>query len=264
MSDDVTIWSALADTKRRQIVNLLEEKPRTTSELSKYFEVTRFAVMKHLTVLEKADLIKVERQGRTRWNFLNVDFADFLRTKLADDKSARLVDILGLFPGKGSGPSVSSSKADHFFIEQKVLLQATPAQVFTALTEDINGWWGQRISTHSQVVMEPFVNGRFYEEFSAAGHSILYATVTTIKQGQELRLRGTLEFSEQVANAPAPDNHVHIILEPQDNATQLSLRHYLGGSVEETVGAAFKHHWHILLNHYLIPFIEKGIRYQGT
>lgn len=59
MSGDVSIWTALADSKRRLIINLLEEEPRTTSELSEFFDVSRFAVMKHLKVLEQANLIKV-------------------------------------------------------------------------------------------------------------------------------------------------------------------------------------------------------------
>jgi DNA-binding transcriptional ArsR family regulator len=49
---DVSIWTALPDPKRCQIT-LLEKKPRTTSELSSNFDVSRFAVMKHLKVLEQ-------------------------------------------------------------------------------------------------------------------------------------------------------------------------------------------------------------------
>lgn len=50
---DVSTWTALSDLKRRQIITLLEEKPRTTSELSSNFDVMRFAVMKHVKVLEQ-------------------------------------------------------------------------------------------------------------------------------------------------------------------------------------------------------------------
>ena len=37
-----------------------------------HFPVTRFAIMKHLRVLEAADLIMSRRQDRKRWNFINV------------------------------------------------------------------------------------------------------------------------------------------------------------------------------------------------
>lgn len=52
--------------------NAMKEHPRTTSELSDLFEVSRFAVMKNLTILERAGLVVVRRRGRERWNHLNV------------------------------------------------------------------------------------------------------------------------------------------------------------------------------------------------
>ncbi len=54
------------------MLDLLSEKPRTTGELSAAFpKLSRFAVMKHLRVLDAAGLIVVTREGRQRWNSLN-------------------------------------------------------------------------------------------------------------------------------------------------------------------------------------------------
>jgi DNA-binding transcriptional ArsR family regulator len=54
------------------MLDLLAERPRTTGELSAAFgKLSRFAVMKHLSVLHRAGLIVVTRQGRQRWNSLN-------------------------------------------------------------------------------------------------------------------------------------------------------------------------------------------------
>jgi len=44
---------------------------RTTGELAERFSTTRFAVMKHLAVLEKARLVVVRRSGRERCNHFN-------------------------------------------------------------------------------------------------------------------------------------------------------------------------------------------------
>ncbi len=68
---DDAIWSAMSDVSRREILDLLRVKPLTTSELCEHFDFTRFAVMKHLKVLEKAGLVMVERRGRQRINHLN-------------------------------------------------------------------------------------------------------------------------------------------------------------------------------------------------
>ncbi len=66
------VWKALADPTRRRILDLLRDGPRTTGDLcGKFGGVTRFAVMKHLGILETAGLVIVKRQGRERWNHLN-------------------------------------------------------------------------------------------------------------------------------------------------------------------------------------------------
>src|SRR5918992_2896113 len=70
--DTAVVWKALADPTRRAILDLLADRARTTGELSGAFpEVSRFAVMKHLGVLEAAGLVVVRRRGRERWNHLN-------------------------------------------------------------------------------------------------------------------------------------------------------------------------------------------------
>jgi len=67
------IFKALADHRRRQILDLLKQAPKTTGELCDHFKkIDRCTVMQHLGVLEKAGLVIVKREGRRRWNYLNV------------------------------------------------------------------------------------------------------------------------------------------------------------------------------------------------
>ena len=75
------IFKALADPTRRRILDLLAVRPRTTAELCEAFpKLSRFAVMKHLGVLQRAQLLLVTREGRLRWNSLNaVPLLDVLR-----------------------------------------------------------------------------------------------------------------------------------------------------------------------------------------
>ncbi len=70
-ADDDAVWRALGDPTRRRILDLLRDRARTTGELAEEFPVTRFAVMKHLSVLVDAGLVLVERRGRERFNHLN-------------------------------------------------------------------------------------------------------------------------------------------------------------------------------------------------
>ncbi|MBI1344896.1 helix-turn-helix domain-containing protein [bacterium] len=71
--DQDLVWKALADSTRREILDLLRDGPRQTTEIVAQFpELSRFGVMKHLDVLRAADLIRTRSEGRLRVNSLNV------------------------------------------------------------------------------------------------------------------------------------------------------------------------------------------------
>ena len=66
------VFKALADRRRRRILDLLKAERRTTGELcSRFPKLDRCSVMQHLGVLEEAGLIIVKREGRLRWNYIN-------------------------------------------------------------------------------------------------------------------------------------------------------------------------------------------------
>ena len=67
------VFAAMASRIRRRILDLLREKPLTTGQIAvKFKTLSRFAVMQHLSVLVKAKLVVVRREGRERHNYLNV------------------------------------------------------------------------------------------------------------------------------------------------------------------------------------------------
>ena len=70
--DDDAVFKALADPSRRLLLDLLFERDgRTLTELDAELEMTRFGVMKHLRVLEDANLVVSRKQGREKLHFLN-------------------------------------------------------------------------------------------------------------------------------------------------------------------------------------------------
>jgi DNA-binding transcriptional ArsR family regulator len=70
---DDSVFKALADSRRREILDLLKTGPRTTGHLCAHFasSLDRCTVMQHIGVLERAELIVARREGRNRWNYLN-------------------------------------------------------------------------------------------------------------------------------------------------------------------------------------------------
>jgi len=66
------VWRALANPVRRAVLDLLRDGPLTTGELVQAFpDLSRFAVMQHLKVLEQAELVIPRKDGRQRFNYLN-------------------------------------------------------------------------------------------------------------------------------------------------------------------------------------------------
>jgi DNA-binding transcriptional ArsR family regulator len=71
--DGDLVFKALADPTRRHLLDLLfEREGRTLGELeAEVPDMTRFGVMKHLKVLEGADLVISKKVGREKQHFLN-------------------------------------------------------------------------------------------------------------------------------------------------------------------------------------------------
>ena len=66
------VWRALSNPVRRQLLDRLVAGPMSTGELTTTQpDLSRFAVMQHLGVLEEAGLVLVRREGRRRLNYLN-------------------------------------------------------------------------------------------------------------------------------------------------------------------------------------------------
>lgn len=66
------VFQALAHESRRAMLDILKAKPGLpVGELARHFDVSRIAVMNHLSVLEKAGLVVSEKVGRTRHLYLN-------------------------------------------------------------------------------------------------------------------------------------------------------------------------------------------------
>jgi DNA-binding transcriptional ArsR family regulator len=67
-----TVFRALADPTRRQLLDELFAKDgQSLSALEERLPMTRFGVMKHLRVLERANLVTTKRRGREKLHFLN-------------------------------------------------------------------------------------------------------------------------------------------------------------------------------------------------
>ena len=70
---DDRVFKALAGKDRRRILDLLKDAPMTTGDIGKHLpHLDSTTVMQHLRVLEDARLVFTKKEGRCRWNYLDV------------------------------------------------------------------------------------------------------------------------------------------------------------------------------------------------
>src|SRR4029450_7283118 len=95
MDDDDRVFKALADTTRRFLLDLLFVRDgRTLTELESELEMTRFGVMKHLRVLERAGLVVTRRSGREKLHYLNAVPIRQIHNRWIDKYTERHVSAL--------------------------------------------------------------------------------------------------------------------------------------------------------------------------
>jgi DNA-binding transcriptional ArsR family regulator/uncharacterized protein YndB with AHSA1/START domain len=253
VTDDYTpLWKALSDPKRQQIISLLQDRPRTTGDLCSHFDVSRFAVMKHLNVLVETGLVKVKREGRQRWNFLDEG--------LLQQAQAVQLENNGPFPsflGEETTAYTNGSAASHISLNYSLPVSA--ARLFTALTSDIGRWWpGSRAAQAetAQVVMERKLNGRFYELFEdngRDGHGTLHGTITHYDPPHELQLVGPFNLIDNLAYSLV---RLRLTADPdQPNHTRLQLEQQLINPASPQQTADYRTCWQDLFSNHLQPYI---------
>jgi DNA-binding transcriptional ArsR family regulator len=76
-----TVFKALADPTRREILRLLNGGEKTAGELAEHFEISGPSMSHHFNVLKQAELVSARRSGQQILYALNTTvFQDLLAT----------------------------------------------------------------------------------------------------------------------------------------------------------------------------------------
>ena len=71
-----TIFKALNDPTRRQILQLLQEKDMTAGEIVERFKISGPSISHHLDLLKQANLVIAEKDGQYVYYSLNTTVVD--------------------------------------------------------------------------------------------------------------------------------------------------------------------------------------------
>ena len=191
------MWRALGGSHRRRILDLLRPGPQTTGDVARAFpDLSRFAVMQHLGVLEEAGLVLVRRSGRQRFNFLNAvpiqQIHERWVSRFAADEAQKSLNVKRYLEQEGRQVEEKSS-VRCVRIESEIKLAASPEKVFAAMTTEQDRWYpynygGERLK---RIVWEEKVGGLCYEDWGD-GMGKLYGVVTYYDPPKAACLQGHL------------------------------------------------------------------------
>jgi DNA-binding transcriptional ArsR family regulator len=96
--DEDSLFKALADASRRQLLDRLrEESGLTLSDLCQRHDMSRQAVTKHLALLEAANLVVTVKRGREKLHYLNpVPINDIYMRWIGKFETSRLDALFNL------------------------------------------------------------------------------------------------------------------------------------------------------------------------
>lgn len=145
-------------------------------------ELTRFAVMQHLGVLETAGLVLSRREGRSRLNYSNPvlikDLFDEWVTPLAST-AAEAAQHLRRYAETTAEVTTHMAEPENRFvrIEIETRIRAPKSLVFEALTSRMGEWWPHRFRPDGEVYHEARLGGTLGEKWPGGGGAI-YGTIT--------------------------------------------------------------------------------------
>jgi DNA-binding transcriptional ArsR family regulator/uncharacterized protein YndB with AHSA1/START domain len=254
------VFRALGDPTRRALLDLLSGGARTTGDLCGQFEMSRFGVMKHLGVLQDAGLLTVERRGRERFNHLNAvplrEVYGRWVSRYADRDATRLLALKNIVEDHEKGEDMGDSdsgRALSFVIQQEVALAATPARVWQALTTDLGRWWGFHTEEfETEITLDPRIGGHFMETWGDESEGFIWGTVTYLRKGEKLRLRGCLGSKSGAQSQYTYELH------GRDGGTLLTLHHSCVGHEDVEDEQRYAEGWKALFGTFLKGYLEDG------
>jgi DNA-binding transcriptional ArsR family regulator/uncharacterized protein YndB with AHSA1/START domain len=136
------VFKALADPTRRAILDCLNESNgQSLGELCERFAMTRQAVMKHMAVLEAANLVVAVRQGREKLHYLNPAPINEIHKRWIGKYERHYVEALGTLKR-----SLDDARMDKPSFVYVTYINTTPEKLWDALTnpEFTRQYWGGR------------------------------------------------------------------------------------------------------------------------
>ncbi len=207
------IFKALADPTRQKLLDALRQKDgQTLTDLETNLDMTRFGVMKHLKLLEDANLIITRKSGRFKYHYLN---------------AAPLQEVMDRWVAPFLQPQ-AKALADLKFKLEKDTKMSKPdfmMQTFIRCTQD--ALWDalidpNEICAHHHMCNDVRLHDSTLSFLNPDGNTIMKQEIT--KSDPKSRIE--LTFVPLFMGPDAPASHVVYLIEAQGEQCKLTIEHF--------------------------------------
>ena len=188
-------FNAIAEPRRRHILELLAGEERSVSEIAAALELNQPSTSKHLQVLLEVGLVDVRRDGRnTLYRTNPVSAAHHPRVERAVRAALARAAAAHQDPRRGGPMTTATLAAEPFTINEEIFVRASLEKTFRSLLAQMGRLNETPDGKPLPMILEPFPGGRWYRDLGGEnGH--LWAFVQSIKRPVLLELWGPLFMS---------------------------------------------------------------------
>ena len=194
------VFKALADNSRRQLLDLLFLKEgRSLSELEEHLPMTRFGVMKHLRVLERACLVVTRKKGRETLHYLNAVpiqmVYDRWVSKYSKGWARSLTELKYDLEANDMADAKAAEMTKHVL---EVYIRTTPEKLWQALTDGSfteKYYYGTRAESDWKA-------GSEYRYLTPDGNAMVNGRIIESKPPNKLVTTFNPHWDERIGNVP--------------------------------------------------------------
>lgn len=252
------IWQALADPTRRALIDRLAKGPHTTSALCDASPLSRFAIMKHLGVLEASGLVTSRKSGRVRTNHLNaaklVALFDNWIAPRARDLARGVIGFAASFEAKEETMGESAVVAE-IALDWTILAPLT--RVWNAIFNSPQDWWPAShrvLGGDARMQFSPEL-GAGLRETNAVGSGVEWYRIYAIEHLRSIDLRG--ELASRYGSPGVSLLHIALEADQTGEQTVLRLTDTLIGKVTGEFRAATAEGWQAIIGEGLCAEIAR-------
>jgi DNA-binding transcriptional ArsR family regulator/uncharacterized protein YndB with AHSA1/START domain len=212
------IFKALADPTRRDLLDRLRQRDgQTLTELESELNMTRFGVMKHLDVLEGANLVVTRKVGRFKYHYLNTAPVQELVDRWIEPitrlpMTRAVLDLKSTL--EGANPMSKTAKPD-FVLE--TFIRATPEKIWEALTK---GEMSRHYYIAGAAIQGTIASGHSYEYLTPDGKVMLSGDIIDASPHSRLEMTFVPGWGSK-----APSRNVYEIVK-QGELSKLTILHF--------------------------------------